>query len=206
MDFDGCEHVFKIILIGDGGVGKSCLMLRFTEDSFPTTYMSTVGVDFKVTTIEVDGIRSKLQIWDTAGQERFKTITRNYYKGVHGAMLLFDVTDEKSFENTSEWLKEVSNYADLNLKKILIGNKIDLESKRAVTKEQGQQFAKELGVDYYETSALERIGIQEVFRDLTKLMIKQKEIDQTNNKKQIGKKKNKIILEQKKTSKKSKCC
>eukprot|EP01155_Anaeramoeba_flamelloides_P042161 Anaeramoba_flamelloidesc35929_g1_i1.p1 GENE.c35929_g1_i1~~c35929_g1_i1.p1 ORF type:complete len:151 (+),score=36.19 c35929_g1_i1:52-504(+) len=139
-------------------------------------------------------------------QERFKTITRNYYKGVHGAMLLFDVTDEKSFENTSEWLKEVSNYADLNLKKILIGNKIDLESKRAVTKEQGQQFAKELGVDYYETSALERIGIQEVFRDLTKLMIKQKEIDQTNNKKQIGKKKNKIILEQKKTSKKSKCC
>ena len=131
------DYLFKLLLIGDSGVGKSCLLLRFADDTYTESYISTIGVDFKIRTIELDGKTIKLQIWDTAGQERFRTITSSYYRGAHGIIVVFDVTDQESFNNVKQWLHEIDRYACANVKKLLVGNKCDLASKRAVPTEQG---------------------------------------------------------------------
>ncbi|XP_038167074.1 ras-related protein Rab-13 isoform X2 [Arvicola amphibius] len=101
------DHLFKLLLIGDSGVGKTCLIIRFAEDNFNSTYISTIGIDFKIRTVEIEGKRIKLQVWDTAGQERFKTITTAYYRGAMGIILVYDITDEKSFENIQNWMKSI---------------------------------------------------------------------------------------------------
>eukprot|EP00252_Welwitschia_mirabilis_P002287 TRINITY_DN1219_c0_g1_i4.p1 TRINITY_DN1219_c0_g1~~TRINITY_DN1219_c0_g1_i4.p1 ORF type:complete len:139 (+),score=26.97 TRINITY_DN1219_c0_g1_i4:57-473(+) len=134
-DFD---YLFKILLVGDSAVGKSCLLLRFTEDSYAESYVSTIGVDFKIKTIELDGKTIKFQIWDTAGQERFKTVTSSYYRGAHGIIIVYDITDIDSFDHVKNWLSEIERYTKDGVDKILVGNKCDLEEKRAVD----QQIAK----------------------------------------------------------------
>ena len=123
------DYLFKILLIGDSGVGKSSVLGRFVDKVFTDTYISTIGVDFKIRTLNIDGKAVKLQIWDTAGQERFRTITTSYYRGVHAVILVYDVTDILSFNNISNWLKEVQRYAPDNAIKLLIGNKCDLVRK-----------------------------------------------------------------------------
>lgn len=112
------------------GVGKSCLLLRFCDNSFTPSFITTIGIDFKIRTMEIDGERVKLQIWDTAGQERFRTITTAYYRGAMGILLVYDVTDERSFNNIRNWIRNVEQYASPNVNKILIGNKCDMEDKR----------------------------------------------------------------------------
>uniref|UniRef100_A0A2P2K7B1 RAB GTPase-like protein A5B n=1 Tax=Rhizophora mucronata TaxID=61149 RepID=A0A2P2K7B1_RHIMU len=113
------------------GVGKSCLLLRFSDGSFTTSFITTIGIDFKIRTIELDGKRIKLQIWDTAGQERFRTITTAYYRGAMGILLVYDVTDESSFNNIRNWIRNIEQHASDNVNKILVGNKADMdESKR----------------------------------------------------------------------------
>jgi len=161
------DYLIKLLLIGDSGVGKSCLLLRFCDDSFTPSFITTIGIDFKIRTIELDGKRIKLQIWDTAGQERFRTITTAYYRGAMGILLVYDVTDSKSFGNIKNWIRNIEQHATESVNKILIGNKCDLEDKQ-VNKEQGQKLANEYGIKFLETSAKGNINVDEAFISLAK--------------------------------------
>lgn len=129
------DFVFKILLIGNSAVGKSSLLMRFADDIFHETFLPTIGVDFKIRTIEHEGSKIKLQMWDTAGQEKFKTITSAYYKGAQGILLVFDLCDKKSFGDIKTWLSEVDRFSTNESVKILVGNKSDLISDRQVSKE-----------------------------------------------------------------------
>eukprot|EP00128_Syssomonas_multiformis_P011223 Colp12_sorted_trinity150504_noHs@22903 len=163
------DFLIKLLLIGDSGVGKSCLLLRFAESSFTPTFITTIGIDFKVRTIELDGKKIKLQIWDTAGQERFRTITTAYYRGAMGIMLVYDVTDERSFNNIRHWFSNISQHAMEGTDKMLLGNKCDMEeSKRAISTEQGKVLAAEIGMEFMETSAKTGFGVDEAFIQMAK--------------------------------------
>ncbi|ORZ09920.1 ras family-domain-containing protein [Absidia repens] len=183
------DYLIKLLLIGDSGVGKSCLLLRFSDDSFTPSFITTIGIDFKIRTIELDGKRIKLQIWDTAGQERFRTITTAYYRGAMGILLVYDVTDERSFGNVRNWFSNIEQHANEGVNKILIGNKCDMEEKRVVTKEQGEALANELGIQFMETSAKANIGVEEAFfdlaRDIKKRLIDTQQTQQTRQREEV---------------------
>ncbi|CAO2203741.1 unnamed protein product, partial [Urochloa humidicola] len=157
------DYLFKLLLIGDSGVGKSCLLLRFADDSYLESYISTIGVDFKIRTVEQDGKTIKLQIWDTAGQERFRTITSSYYRGAHGIIVVYDVTDQESFNNVKQWLNEIDRYASENVNKLLVGNKCDLAESRVVSYEAGKALADEIGIPFLETSAKDATNVEKAF-------------------------------------------
>jgi len=157
------DYFFKILLIGDSGVGKSCLLLRFADDSWTDSHISTIGVDFKIKTLNCDGKVIKLQIWDTAGQERFRTITSSYYRGAQGIILVFDCTDMESFNNVKQWLGEIDRYACENVNKLLVGNKTDLVQGRVVDKSVAQEFADSMSIPYIETSAKNATGVEDAF-------------------------------------------
>jgi len=157
------DYLFKLLLIGDSGVGKSCLLLRFADDTYTESYISTIGVDFKIRTIELDGKTIKLQIWDTAGQERFRTITSSYYRGAHGIIVVYDVTDQESFNNVKNWLQEIDRYASENVNKLLVGNKADLTSKKVVDYATAKEYADQLGVPFLETSAKNATNVEQAF-------------------------------------------
>ncbi|KAM3909862.1 ras-related protein Rab-13 [Leptodactylus fuscus] len=160
------DHLFKLLLIGDSGVGKTCLIVRFSEDSFNSTYISTIGIDFKIRTTEIQGKKIKLQVWDTAGQERFKTITTAYYRGAMGIILVYDITDERSFENIQNWMKSIKENAAPGVERMLLGNKCDMENRRKVQKERGEKLAKEHGIRFFETSAKSSQNVDEAFNAL----------------------------------------
>jgi len=162
------DYLIKLLLIGDSGVGKSCLLLRFSDDSFTPSFITTIGIDFKIRTIELEGKRIKLQIWDTAGQERFRTITTAYYRGAMGILLVYDVTDEKSFANIRNWIRNIEQHASENVNKILIGNKCDLVDKKIVDTARGKALADEYGIKFLETSAKNSINVDEAFISLAK--------------------------------------
>ncbi|XP_052829479.1 ras-related protein Rab-35 isoform X1 [Octopus bimaculoides] len=155
------DHLFKLLIIGDSSVGKSCLLLRFAENTFSPSYITTIGVDFKIRTVECNGEKVKLQIWDTAGQERFRTITSTYYRGTHGVIIVYDVTSGESFANVKRWLHEIDQNCDL-VSRILVGNKCDDEEKRVVLTEDAQRFANQMGILLFEASAKEDINVEEV--------------------------------------------
>lgn len=166
------DHLYKILLVGDSGVGKSSLLLRFTEDTFMDTFISTIGVDFKMRVITVGDKRYKLQIWDTAGQERFRTITGAYYRGAHGILIVYDVNDLRSFEHVGTWMNEITRYtpstgSGINVR-FLIGNKIDQPSEfRQVTEERGKKVAEDNGMRWMEASAKTNVQVDMVFTALT---------------------------------------
>ncbi|KAG8651307.1 ras-related protein RABE1a isoform X1 [Manihot esculenta] len=163
------DYLIKLLLIGDSGVGKSCLLLRFSDGSFTTSFITTIGIDFKIRTVELDGKRIKLQIWDTAGQERFRTITTAYYRGAMGILLVYDVTDESSFNNIRNWICNIEQHATDNVNKVLVGNKADMdESKRAVPTSNGKALADEYGIKFFETSAKTNLNVDEVFFSIAK--------------------------------------
>lgn len=162
------DYLFKLLLIGDSGVGKTCLLFRFSEDAFNTTFISTIGIDFKIRTIELNGKRIKLQIWDTAGQERFRTITTAYYRGAMGIMLVYDITSEKSFENIKNWIRNIEEHASSDVERMILGNKCDMNDKRQVSKERGERLAIDYGIKFLETSAKTSVNVEESFITLAR--------------------------------------
>lgn len=163
MSSDDYHLLFKILVIGDSGVGKSCLLTRFVDDTYSDNFQTTVGVDFKIHTVELDGVTVKLQLWDTAGQERFRNIVSSYYRGAHGAVVVYSITDEDSFKNVKMWLGEIERFGNHAVKKILVGNKADLPGKRQVDFKVAQAFAEEHGLTVIETSAKEDKNVEQMF-------------------------------------------
>jgi len=163
------DLLIKLLIIGDSGVGKSCMLLRFVDDSYTSSFITTIGIDFKIKTIELDGKRVKLQIWDTAGQERFRTITTAYYRGAMGLLLVYDVTNDDSFRNVTNWSRNVDQHAAENVDRLLIGNKCDcFLNERMVSVEQGQNLALEYGIPFFEVSAKTNINITEAFLEIAR--------------------------------------
>ena len=165
---------FKILTIGESGVGKTCILRRFVENKFLKNHLATIGIDFKTKTLNINNQEIKLKIWDTAGQERFRNITTQYYKGADGIVLVYDVTDEASYEKIKDWMDQIlSNTQQEEIGLVLLGNKCDMEP-RNVTEDQGKKMAEELKISYFETSALTGQGIKEAFGQLTRDIMKKK--------------------------------
>nr|XP_020666482.1 ras-related protein Rab-13 [Pogona vitticeps] len=161
------DHLFKLLLIGDSGVGKTCLIIRFAENNFNRTYISTIGIDFKIRTVEIEGKRIKLQVWDTAGQERFKTITTAYYRGAMGIILVYDITDEKSFENIQNWMKSIKEASGKNWGLVSGADDIKQEPKLNGNRS-GEKLSKEHGIRFFETSAKSSVNVEEAFNTLAR--------------------------------------
>lgn len=156
-------YLFKYIIIGDTGVGKSCLLLQFTDRRFQPVHDLTIGVEFGARMITIDQKQIKLQIWDTAGQESFRSITRSYYRGAAGALLVYDITRRETFTQLEKWLSEARENASENMVIMLIGNKVDLDHKRAVTYQDGSDFASKNNLIFLETSAKTAANVEEAF-------------------------------------------
>lgn len=161
---DDYDYLFKVVLIGDSGVGKSNLLSRFTRNEFSLESKSTIGVEFATRSIQVDGKTIKAQIWDTAGQERYRAITSAYYRGAVGALLVYDITKTVTFENVERWLKELRDHADSNIVIMLVGNKCDLRHLRSVQTEDAKAFCEKEGLSFIETSALEATNVEQAFQ------------------------------------------
>ncbi|KAL3615113.1 Ras-related protein RABA1f [Castilleja foliolosa] len=160
------DYLFKVVLIGDSGVGKSNLLSRFTKNEFSQQSKSTIGVEFATRSIHVDDKVVKAQIWDTAGQERYRAITSAYYRGAVGALLVYDVTRNVTFENVERWLKELRGHTDSNIVIMLVGNKADLRHLRAVPLEKAKAFAVRENIFFMETSALEALNVEKAFTEV----------------------------------------
>jgi len=165
-DENSYELLYKIIIIGDTGVGKSNILSRYLKDEFREDSKSTVGVELGTKFIKIKDMGAKLQIWDTAGQERYKSITSSYYKGSHGCFIVYDITNEKTFENVDNWFKQAQKEASKEVSIILVGNKCDLENERKISKEKGEEKAKTLNCPFFETSALSKIKIEDIFTEM----------------------------------------
>lgn len=165
---DDYDYLFKIVVVGDSGVGKSNILSRYIKNEFDLESKTTLGVEFAAKTIEVEGKSIKTQIWDTAGQERFRAIATTYYKGAVGALLCYDITRESTFENLEKWLKEIRDYTEPHTCLLLIGNKCDLSHLRAIKQDEAASFAEKHNMAYLETSALDSTNIELAFESLTK--------------------------------------
>jgi len=143
-------------------------LLRFADDTYTESYISTIGVDFKIRTIELEGKTVKLQIWDTAGQERFRTITSSYYRGAHGIIVVYDVTDQDTFTNVKQWLQEIDRYANDGVGRLLVGNKSDLTNKKVVEYSVAKEFADQLAISFLETSAKNATNVEQAFLTMAK--------------------------------------
>ncbi|KAI4382401.1 hypothetical protein MLD38_008373 [Melastoma candidum] len=160
------DYLFKIVLIGDSGVGKSNILSRFTRNEFCLESKSTIGVEFATRTLQVEGKTIKAQIWDTAGQERYRAITSAYYRGAVGALLVYDVTKRQTFDNVQRWLRELRDHADSNIVIMMAGNKSDLNHLRAVQEGDGQALAEREGLSFLETSALDATNVEKAFQTI----------------------------------------
>ena len=193
---DSEPPLYKILLLGDSTVGKTCFLLRYVDDSFLDLHMATIGLDYRLKTMILENQQIvKVQLWDTAGQDKFRAITRNYYKGASGIILIFDVTNINSYENIKKWIIEIKEEISDKVSIVLIGNKIDNVNERKITKDQGDKLAGEIGVKFFETSAKEGININEVFDDIVE------RVDKVFGNIPTAPKKNKVYK-----PKNSKCC
>jgi len=178
------DLLLKLLLLGDSGVGKSSLLTQYVEDEFHDVFISTIGIDFRNKSLTVDGTKVKLRIWDTAGQERFRTLTAQFYRGSQGILMLYDMTNETTFNNIHGWMKQIKN----NTKGtdpciVLVANKLDLaQSKRMVSRAQGMALAKKYGIRYFETSALTKSGVNDAFLALAQEVVRR---HTTNKEKQL---------------------
>ena len=165
---EGLEFAFKILLLGDSSVGKTCFLKRYTDNTFQDAYLSTIGFDFKYKFVTLEeGKTVKVQLWDTAGEERFKTIAKSYYKGAHGIVLIYDVTNRKTYDNIRKWMNQIKDDSSSNISIILVANKIDCENEfRQVIKEEGEVLAKNNNLPIFEASAKDNINVEESFKYL----------------------------------------
>jgi len=163
MLYDGYDYLIKCLVIGDSGTGKSSLMLRFTNDVYNPNYISTIGVDFKIKSLNIKNKVVKFQIWDTAGQDRFRTITSSYYRGCNAVIICYDITEKETFTNVKIWLNEVKKYSMTEPLMILCGTKTDLLDKRQVSEDEGLSYAKNNNMMFYETSSKDNLYIKEIF-------------------------------------------
>ena len=161
------ESVYKVLLLGDSTVGKTCFLMRYTDNTFQEIHMSTIGLDYRLKSMTLkSGKNVKVQIWDTAGQDRFRAITKNYFKGAHGIILIYDVTDEQSFDNVSNWINQIKEEASDNVIIFLVGNKIDDVDHRKIQTENGENLANTFKLDFFETSAKTGENVQKTFQTL----------------------------------------
>ncbi|KAM9725187.1 ras-related protein Rab-26 isoform 3-T3 [Dama dama] len=159
----------QVMLVGDSGVGKTCLLVRFKDGAFLAgTFISTVGIDFRNKVVDVDGMKVKLQIWDTAGQERFRSVTHAYYRDAHALLLLYDVTNKASFDSIQAWLMEIQEHAQDDVVLMLLGNKVDSAQERAVKREDAEKLAKDYGLPFMETSAKTGLNVDLAFTAIAK--------------------------------------
>ena len=171
MSEEEYDYIFKVLLIGNSDVGKSSLILRYVDQIWNDVFVPTIGVDFKVKSLEIDKKTVKMQIWDTAGQERFRNVISSYFKGAHGILLIYDITNKESFKELENWLGEVERNASNQVLKILLGNKCDLDDKREITKDEGEAFAMRNGMQFMETSAKVNTNVNEAFEALARIMV-----------------------------------
>ena len=163
------EFVFKILLLGDSEVGKSCFLMRYSDNVFVENNITTIGLDYKLKSVKLDsGKTIKVQLWDTAGQDKYRTIAKNYFKGSHGILLLYDVTKQSSFQNIRDWIQDIREEVSQKAIIFLIGNKIDLVDKRKISKEKGIELAEEYKLPFFEASAKSGENVDEVFKALYK--------------------------------------
>lgn len=165
------DYMFKMVLIGDSCVGKSCVLIRFADDNFTENHVTTIGVDFRFRSLEISGHSIKLQIWDTAGQERYKTITNSYYRGAEGVVIVFDLTNRDSFMNIKDWLTEARNGIDASTEILVFGNKADLQNQRQVSEKEIREFTANTGIEIIECSAKAGTGIEDGFVMMTKRLM-----------------------------------
>lgn len=204
------DYLVKVIMIGNSGVGKSSLMLQFTDNKFSDQFISTIGVDFKITSLEIHNKIVKIQIWDTAGQERFRTITQSYYRGANVIFLVFDLTNSRSFDCLAKWNDEINSHSNKDIIKILVGNKKDMIDEKKISWNEARLFAdKNNFMGYFETSAMDLEGLERLFIFMCKEFIKKNENDKivgkhiSNETKKIFKLDEKIF---KIKNDKNKCC
>ena len=196
------DIVYKVLLLGDSTVGKTCFLLRYSDKTFQDAHLSTIGLDYRVKTMTLKNKKNiKLQIWDTAGQDRFRAITKNYYKGANGIILIYDVTNLQTYENVKNWITQIREETNPNVVIYLAGNKIDIpEEERADKTEEGKEIADEYKLQFKETSAKDGINVNEVFQELVE------KIDEVNSKLEVSKPEPKNILYSPGKKKKSSCC
>ncbi|XP_068252329.1 ras-related protein Rab-12 [Nyctibius grandis] len=176
------DFKLQVIIIGSRGVGKTSLMERFTDDTFCEACKSTVGVDFKIKTVELRGKKIRLQIWDTAGQERFNSITSAYYRSAKGIILVYDITKKETFDDLPKWMKMIDKYASEDAELLLVGNKLDCEVDREITRQQGEKFAQQItGMRFCEASAKDNFNVDEIFLKLVDDILKKMPLDVIRN-------------------------
>ena len=203
------ELLYKIIIIGDTCVGKSNILSRYLKDEFKEDAKATVGVELGTNFLKIKNIGAKLQIWDTAGQERYRSITSSYYKGSHGCFIVYDITNEASFESIDKWFEQAQKEAGKNISIILVGNKCDLENERKISKEKGEEKAKNLNCPFFETSALSKIKIDDIFNEMLNNIFERTggaKNDEDDDIEIINEKDNVVDLNAKETPKKKGCC
>lgn len=177
------DLLFKVLLVGDSSVGKTSVLLRYTDETFHAEFQSTIGVDFRIKTISMNNKVLKLQMWDTAGQDRYRNLVSSYYRGARGLIIVYDITNKASFENVPKWIEECNLRVDIAIPKVLIGNKSDLNKNRQVSFEEGKEISERLGMRFFETSAKNNENIKEVFEGLGREMLE----ECTRNEKVAGK-------------------
>ena len=198
------ELKLKLLIIGDSNVGKTSILLNYTDNYFPESHLATIGVEYKVKELTKDKYKITLQIWDTAGQERFRSITKSFFRNTNGILFVYDITSRKSFQSVKDWIKD-SEMHDTGFHKLLVGNKIDLEDKREIKTSELKDFGNKKGIEVIETSAKKRINIDEAFQKIVEIIIgnkSEKEILEEYGTKQT----NEISLNKGSLEKKGACC
>ena len=182
------DVLFKILLIGDSGVGKTSVIMRYTKNLFNEDYLNSIGVDFKSKDLYIEEKKIKLQIWDTAGQERFRTITSSYYRGAHAIAVVFDLTKRQSYDHVKRWMEDINKYAKENVLKFLVGNKSDLKNEIQISYEEARALASQMKTTYFSVSAKKNENINEFFEAATKLFLIKFDLYEEDNQKVVLKK------------------